>query len=69
MSISGVAFMASSDSAYRLFTGSMKKTCRPRIGSLPSATNRMVPITTVIASASSGEASDIASTLPGGLQA
>jgi hypothetical protein len=57
--ISGVALIDSSDSAYRLFTGSTKKTCRPRSGSLPSSTNSTTPITTVSASASSGEASDI----------
>ena len=57
--ISGVALIDSSDSAYALFTGSTKNTCRPRSGSLPSSTNSATPITTVIASASSGEASDI----------
>src|SRR4051794_31740244 len=38
----------------------MKKTASPRSGSLPSRTNRQVPMTTVIASAISGEANDIA---------
>src|SRR3954470_2547712 len=60
MRISGVAFTDSSDSAYRLFTGSTKKTCSPRTGSLPSSRKRTTPMTTVTASASSGDASDIA---------
>src|SRR6478736_7718461 len=38
----------------------MKKTASPRSGSLPSRTKRHVPMTTVIASAISGEAIDIA---------
>src|SRR6478672_7751309 len=38
----------------------MKKTASPRSGSLPRRTNRHVPMTTVIASAISGEAIDIA---------
>src|SRR4051794_10656864 len=38
----------------------MKKTARPRSGSLPSSRNRHVPMTTVIASAISGDAIDIA---------
>src|SRR5689334_6873990 len=42
-----------------LFAGSMKKIARPRSGSLPSSRNRHVPITTVIASASSGDANAI----------
>src|SRR6187401_3251308 len=37
----------------------MKKMYRPRSGSLPSSRNRQVPITTVIASASSGDANAI----------
>src|SRR6185369_13372200 len=43
-----------------LFTGSTKKTASPRSGSLPSSTNRIVPMTIVIASAISGDATDIA---------
>src|SRR4051812_35396415 len=42
------------------FTGSTKKTASPRNGSLPSSRNKQVPITTVIASAISGDAIDIA---------
>src|SRR6478735_5548978 len=38
----------------------MKKTARPRSGSLPRIRKRMVPMTTVTASAISGEAIDIA---------
>src|SRR6185369_17225099 len=38
----------------------MKKTASPRSGSLPSSTNSTVPMTTVIASAISGDATDIA---------
>src|SRR5690606_27364958 len=35
---------------------SQKNTCRPRTGSLPSSANRITPISTVMTSASSGEA-------------
>src|SRR5438105_5703887 len=56
---SGVAFIANSDNAYQLFSGSTRNACSPRSGSLPSSTNSTMPISTVIASASSGDAIDI----------
>ena len=52
---SGVALTSSSPTAYPLLIGCQKNISRPRSGSFPSATNRMIPITTVITSASSGE--------------
>src|SRR5262249_48971399 len=58
ISTSGTALTVSSESAYALFTGSMKNTCRPRSGSLPSKANSVTPTTTVTSSASSGEPTD-----------
>jgi len=52
---SGVALTINSPSAYGDLIGSQKNTCKPRTGSLPSATNSATPISTVISSASSGE--------------
>ena len=59
MPLFGVAFTLSSDSTYRLFSGSTKNICNPRSGSLPSSTKRPTPMSTVMASASTGLASDI----------
>ncbi len=53
---SGVALTMSSDKAYTLLMGSQKNTCKPRTGSLPSALNKAMPISTVISKARIGEA-------------
>ena len=55
MSSSGVALTMSSPKAYCDLIGSQKNTCKPRTGSLPSAMNRAMPMSTVTANASSGE--------------
>ncbi len=55
ISSSGVALTMSSPIAYCVLIGSQKNTCRPRTGSLPRAANSRTPISTVKASASSGE--------------
>ena len=55
MSSSGVALTMSSPSAYCDLMGSQKNTCKPLTGSLPSAMNKITPMTMVNASASIGE--------------
>src|ERR1700722_7378860 len=59
MSTSGVAFTASSDSAYTLLTGSTKKIARPSSGFLPSAEKSPTPATSVMVTAKTGDSSAI----------